>query len=169
MDKNHKVIFEYKADVNDEYVILTANAQISGTKYQTLQENFENLKKFFEHTETTVTVHCLVNSNEITVINNQYNIEGEKVDRKKTRKLGPRRSPRVHLVALIPIENLIKYEEIQEAKSHLESNEILELDIACKLKIEFFTSVGEGISPHTLELLIINLRQVKHELGRVSK
>lgn len=166
MDKNHKVIFEYKADVSDEYVILTANAQISGTKYQTLQENFENLKRFFEHTETTVTVHCLVNSNEITIINNQYNIEGEKVDRKKTRKLGPRKSPRVHLVALIPIENLIKYEEVREAKSHLENNEILELDIACELKIEFFTSVGEGISPHTLELLIINIRQVKHELGR---
>ena len=104
MDQNHKVIFEYRADINDEYIILTANAQISGTKYQTLEENSENLKRFFEHTETTVTVHCLVNSNEITIISNQYNIEGGKVDRKKTRRLGVQKSPRVHLIALIPID-----------------------------------------------------------------
>ena len=166
MDQNHKVIFEYKADIRDEYIILTANAQISETKYQTIKENFENLKNFFEHTETTVTVHCLVNSSEITIINNQYNIEGGKVDRKKTRRLGVRKSPRVPLIALIPIENLIRYEEVQDAHTHLGNPEILELDIAFELKIEFFTSVGEGISPHTLELLIINLRQVKHELGR---
>ena len=165
------VIFEYYLGYTDDLISLTLYHQLQLGKSKNSKECFEEIKKkskFADSKSAEVQIDIIVQEKDLNQVKAEYKVDQDRINSEKVRYCRSRKSNRHTgynklVVALIPLEKLIKFAEVEQAINKLQNLDYLEVEVE-DLNIDFFSSEGEGVSAKSVEFLIVGLEQQRHNL-----
>ena len=165
------VIFEYNLGVEDDLIILTLYNQLqlgNSSKSEDCFEEIKNKSQFVQEDSVLVPIDIITNKNTLNEVEEQYRVIKDKINDQKIRYFYGRKSNRStgyvkFVVALIPFDQVLNFHHFQVIFDNSQNLNFFE-NFDINLRIEFFTTVGEGVSAKSVELLIVGLEQQRHTL-----